>query len=522
MLTDRHRRAALLAAPVALSLFLGLFAQGSRALWEPDEGRNAAIAAAMLASGDAWVPRLGERIYLDKPPLAFWAIAASRSLLGPGELAIRLPGALAQAATTALVLALGLAMAGRRIGLLAAIVHATALAPFVAANVVTPDGLLTLWVTLAGWAVWRALISDRTGWWLLAGGAAGLGMLTKGAAMLVFAAAFAVGATWVSRGLRWLARPGPWLALALALALGLPWFVSIARALPGAAEYLYASQVSGRLLDDRYDRNAQWYRAFTLYLPTLALGALPWSLVVPILRRRAHSDGVPAARELAARAASFLAAWILVPFLVFSAARSRLPLYVLPLFAPLALALAAAVPRLDPARPSRAARTVLAGWILFLVGLKLASSWVPARRDAARNAEFVNSALVAFPAELWVVDADLWALPLYGAPEPRRARSSVSAYPMFEPLPPFVEALRRSGPEALLVVTEAWRKERVAASVREALDLPCSAAGERDRLVALRCGDLPASAGARDELAEMPRRFARLDTAPAAPSVQPR
>ena len=231
----------------------------------------------------------------------------------------------------------------------------------------------------------------------------------------------------VTRGVRWLARPGPWLGLAIALLLGLPWFVSVSRMLPGAAEYFLSNQVSGRLFDDSYDRNGQWYRAFTLYLPTVALGTLPWSLAVPWMRRRRAGGPTPlAAPGLAARSPIFLAAWTLLPFVVFSLAKSRLPLYLLPIFAPLAVVLAALVPQAVES-PGGKRPLAFAAWVLVLLMLKLAAAEVPARRDGARAAEFVSAELAAFPAELWAVDVDLWALPLYGAPEPRRAHSSISA-----------------------------------------------------------------------------------------------
>jgi 4-amino-4-deoxy-L-arabinose transferase-like glycosyltransferase len=54
--------------------------QGSRAIWNPDEGRYTHVALQMLRSGDWLTPRLHpEGAHFSKPPLTYWAIAASVS-----------------------------------------------------------------------------------------------------------------------------------------------------------------------------------------------------------------------------------------------------------------------------------------------------------------------------------------------------------------------------------------------------------------------------------------------------------
>ena len=72
----RHRllrREPWLLAALVLALFLpGL---GSRDLWNPDEPRYAEVAREMVATGEFFVPHLNGRLYSEKPPLQFWAIA---------------------------------------------------------------------------------------------------------------------------------------------------------------------------------------------------------------------------------------------------------------------------------------------------------------------------------------------------------------------------------------------------------------------------------------------------------------
>ena len=60
-----------------------------RPLFNPDEGRYAEIPREMLASGDWAIPHLNGLLYIEKPPLQYWATAVSLSIFGQNELGAR-------------------------------------------------------------------------------------------------------------------------------------------------------------------------------------------------------------------------------------------------------------------------------------------------------------------------------------------------------------------------------------------------------------------------------------------------
>ena len=77
---------------IGLILFFGLvfaFRSGTYPLFNPDEGRYAEVPREMLASNDWVTPRLNGVNYFEKPPLMYWAEAASFKLLGLNETAAR-------------------------------------------------------------------------------------------------------------------------------------------------------------------------------------------------------------------------------------------------------------------------------------------------------------------------------------------------------------------------------------------------------------------------------------------------
>ncbi|MEO8056285.1 MAG: hypothetical protein ABI768_14090, partial [Acidobacteriota bacterium] len=80
-----------------LATFLLVLEPGRVPLFEPDEGRYGEIPREMLATGDWVTPRLNGVLYFEKPPLYYWSVAASMAVLGPTELAVRLPGKLSAA-----------------------------------------------------------------------------------------------------------------------------------------------------------------------------------------------------------------------------------------------------------------------------------------------------------------------------------------------------------------------------------------------------------------------------------------
>ena len=77
---------------VALIATLALALLGSRGIWDPDEGRYTNVALNMLDSGD-WIDlkRNEHTGHWTKPPLTYWAIAASVSAFGRDPMAARLP-----------------------------------------------------------------------------------------------------------------------------------------------------------------------------------------------------------------------------------------------------------------------------------------------------------------------------------------------------------------------------------------------------------------------------------------------
>src|SRR6202521_5506882 len=94
----------LLFAVLLLLLAIAWIEPRRSGLAEPDETRYAEIPREMLAAGDLVVPRLSGVPYFEKPPLLYWANAASIAVFGETPWAARLPTRLAGLAPVLLMI----------------------------------------------------------------------------------------------------------------------------------------------------------------------------------------------------------------------------------------------------------------------------------------------------------------------------------------------------------------------------------------------------------------------------------
>lgn len=130
---------------------------------------------------DALVP------FLEKPPLVPWLQALSMSVFGVNEFAARFPSALAGVATAILVYHIGATWYDDRTGITAAFILLVLPPVYLShhsARTGDTDMLLVLFGSVFVWGVLQA--RDRPWWFLPAGVAAGLAVLTKGVAAGVF------------------------------------------------------------------------------------------------------------------------------------------------------------------------------------------------------------------------------------------------------------------------------------------------------------------------------------------------
>lgn len=390
---------------VALLLIVALGFLGSRGIWDPDEGRYTNVALIMLKSGN-WVDLMrNEDIgHWTKPPLTYWAIAGSVASFGRSPGAARLPMALSYLACVWLAWRLARHLAPGA-ELFAGIAYATMLLPFGASQLVTTDFLLTALQTLAMLCFVECRFGDesRARWWSRWMWVSfGLAFLTKGPPALLPLLAIVAFDVCVPRPGR--ARIFTIPGLALFAVVALPWFVIVGLRHPGLLAYFLGSEVYARVATDQFGRHGSLFGWLEVYGPTLVLGTIPWT---PLLWRWLRRD-LPRWRQwrdssVRSMDASLvlLALWVALPLLVFCVARSRLPLYVLPLFVPLAILAARQWQHEGRRLPST---VFLCSWAALLLALKIATLFWPTHKNASEWADAVRDRVPFRVTEVLFVD----------------------------------------------------------------------------------------------------------------------
>jgi len=307
---------------------------GTSGLKEPDEGRYAEIGREMAFSNDWLIPRLNGFEHFQKPPMLYWATAASIKLFGVNEWAARLPSALSALGTILFTFWIGSRLFGFKTGTLATVILISSFEYFALARILNTDMMLTFWTTAATAFFLRWTITPegrRWEWFYFI--SVGLAFLTKGPVALL--APFSV-ILMVYVHARWTDAPLPirWLrGLIIMLVIGLSWFLAVAAIHPELIRYFFGYELFQRTVGAARGREQPvWF-----YFLVLLIGLFPWSLFfLSALFSRCKNGSF----KKISRVDLALGAWIGIPLVILTLIHSKLPTYVLPLFPAIALLVA--------------------------------------------------------------------------------------------------------------------------------------------------------------------------------------
>lgn len=348
-------------------VLLRLVAMAWLPLMDTTEARYAEIGRKMLELRDWITPWHDYGVpFWAKPPLSFWLSAASMSLFGVGEFAVRLPHFLCMVAIALISARLATTRDDAAPLATVGLLGGSALG-FIAAGAVMTDAALVIGTTLAMSAFWLSLHGPRervASEHRLLVAALAIGLLAKGPLVLVLVVlpvgAWAIATGNVRRVLH--ALPWTWGTAATLVAAGW-WYAAAELKTPGFIDYFIVGEHWHRFVTpgwsgDRYGF-AHAFAPGTIWVFALA-SMMPWPLVLlgaSFSRRQADASVTPPGADQRSWTI-YLLCWSLAPLVFFTAARNIILPYALPALPALAL--------------------LGAGWLHRRVGAPRSNGWIAA------------------------------------------------------------------------------------------------------------------------------------------------
>jgi 4-amino-4-deoxy-L-arabinose transferase-like glycosyltransferase len=322
-----------IAAICAVTFLAGV---GTTALWEPDEPRFAEATRQMLARHDYITPWFNEQPRFEKPPLLYWLQLPFFVLLGDSETAARMPSVLAGLAAALVVFALLHDFVSPRAGVIGAAVLATSFRFVLYARQGLTDVPVSAALTLALWAMSRALTREHGrapayAAWVGVGAA----ILLKGPVGLFAPLIWSVWALWIG-GRRTFWRTRPIAGLAIVVLIAAPWYVAM-MVVHGRrfVDIALGYEIVARYLSADFPGKNRGF--FYFWGAWLGDGA-PWSLfLIPAFwwGYATRETLLPGEKRLL----QLSAVWFLTVLLLFSVSQYKLPHYILPAYPAMAVAI---------------------------------------------------------------------------------------------------------------------------------------------------------------------------------------
>ena len=319
-----------------ICLIIGL---GSYGLAESSEARYAEISREMFLSGDYLNPQLLGIFHFHKPPITYYITSLGYKIFGINEFGARF--FLQVAIVIQLLLIYGLAhllFRSRKIAFLSGLIYFSMPIVLISSRNLTTDAYLTTFIMAAIFS-WQYYISNKKLPFLyLFYILLGLSLLTKGPVALLFVLVYIFTYKIICKS-GFKINTHHVFGVLICLTIGASWFLLLVVENPKLWDYFIEKQIAGRMTGSSFSERAKpfWY-----FIPIIFGLLLPWLVgSIPTFKFKLKSLYKTKNQSLVLLISSSLL------ILLFSVFRTKLILYILPVFWMLAIFIAKQLDALD-------------------------------------------------------------------------------------------------------------------------------------------------------------------------------
>ncbi|MCC6544297.1 MAG: phosphatase PAP2 family protein [Nitrospirae bacterium] len=324
----------------AFSFFIMFYNIGSPGLFDVDEAVYAEASREMIVTGNWITPQYNYSNRYDKPVLFYWLMASAFSVFGITEFAARFWSAAFGVLLTLMCYYILRWLGHPKWGVITAVIFATSIEVIVLAHASITDMTLAFFITSALFCFFLGYIrgsAEKIPWWYMGFYLSiSLAVLTKGPVGVVLPGAI-IFIFLILRGdfISTLKKMHLVSGVLIFLVVALPWYIVEIQI--NGWEYIDAFFIKHNVT--RFTGVVSGHRGSVYYfIPVILFAFFPWSAFLPqVLYKyfpRSRKRGVIEASD---SVMLFSIIWFLVIFIFFSISRTKLPGYIAPLSAPLAI-----------------------------------------------------------------------------------------------------------------------------------------------------------------------------------------
>jgi 4-amino-4-deoxy-L-arabinose transferase-like glycosyltransferase len=308
---------------IALIPLLGWWTYG---LFDLDEGFYAAVTSEMNRRGEWITPFYNGHPWFEKPILLYWLAKPCLALFGEA-FGPRLPDIVATLATYALVLWFGRRRLGDRAAIFSTLVLASCPLVVALGRMMMTDPLLMFCVSAALLTFWESLGRDWR-WRVVSAVCLGLGVLAKGPIAGIIFLPPVAWTYWRQPLLRGSFKGGWIIGIVAFSVVVASWYVPayLADGKVFVNDFLIR-QNFGRFSGGDEAHTVAGIQNLVFYPVIILICYLPWSIFLPVAWKKTEATPLN----------GFLKAWFLTVLIFFTITKAKLPHYMLPLSAPIAL-----------------------------------------------------------------------------------------------------------------------------------------------------------------------------------------